>query len=389
MVYRTATGREKVPVLENDGGGNSDANSESVAQVMEVVQRRAADVEDGYPEHPTVIDFPLSPSSYATLLGAFARHFTGAKLKFEEVQASHVDAYGLPREEKKKKKKKTTVRHHVQVDMRTLFLTLGLWRGLAHDLAEYNDSTATTTTTRIPVEENTAAPDTCSAKTNKGVLAKRYSQHRMLSQLRACGVQRPPLGTTLSIPGLAALIAVIEEVYKETIETSKVSIATGACPFSALSELYIPGMNVIDRNGVMTGMHGVAAAFRVRSSFYREGKSMLNKVERTFHVALEYVVSTGYRFAVVEFTHIFTPFAGERICGDLDIAPLTEESDVLALETRGRVYERVALGEHFVGYAASAFLPMHAPLGSRSSKSKRTASFRSRQNRAVCTSVIV
>ena len=53
------------------------------------------------------------------------------------------------------------------------------------------------------------------------------------------------------------------------------------------------------------------------TSQYTEGRSSLGKLERSFSITLEFVVSVGTRFMVVETTvssgeGVYTPFKGER-----------------------------------------------------------------------------
>ena len=363
LVVRNATGRAKVPV---DCAQESEA--EQSAAALALLLRIEEEAEDGYPAFPTSIYFPEKADAGGVRLSVLARHFTGARLKFEnkraEVRAAG-DAAGADAGsggKKKKKQKKPALRggsdlHYVEVDMRTLFLSLGLWRALANDVAEYN----------LTVEAERAGELTDGT-------ARRYGRHRLLKQLRELGATRPAAGRLLAVPGLAALIAVIEAVHGDELAEARAAIAQGRCTFDGFAELYAPGREVIDRRGAITGLFGVTTSFCVRSCFYREGKSMMQKMERTCHVALEFVVSTGRRFAVIEVVQVFVPFRGKRRFAELDLAPLGEGGASSALrgrlETRGAVYQRVAVRQHFVGYTASTFLAMRAPLGGGSGRKK-------------------
>ena len=375
LVLRNAMGRVKVPVE-----CAQDTDSEQVAAALALLSRIEEEAEDGYPAFPTVIYFPVrteQADAGRVRLSVLARHFTGARLKFEKKKvevraagdAAAAEAGSVAKKKKKKKQQKPghggsgDVLHYVEVDMRTLFLSLGLWRALANDVAEYNRT----------VEAERAGGPTEGA-------ARRYGRHRLLKQLRELGAKRPAAGRLLAVPGLAALIAVVEAVHSDELADARAAIAQGACTFDGFAELYAPGREVVDRRGAITGLFGVTTAFCVRSCFYREGKSMMQKMERTCHVALEFIVSTGRRFAVIEVVQVFVPFKGTRRFAELDLAPLGEgEEDGASsalrgrLERRGAVYQRVAIGQHFVGYTASTFLAMRTPLGGGSGRKKPVA----------------
>ena len=372
LLIRTSSGRSAVSIP----CAHEDSEAAQAEGALTILRQLEEDAEDGYPLAPTLVHFPERGDTGGVRLSVLARHFTGARLKFATSAAS---SSAISSSKKKKKKKETELgggddRHYVECDTRTLFLTLGLWRALANDVAEYNDSVSADRARAMEGEAPEGAEKSTAAAA--AATARRYGRHRLMKQLREFGAKRPAEGRLLIVEGLTALIAVIEALNAEELADAREAIAGGTCGFDGFAELYAPGREVLDRRGAITGLFGVATAFVVRSCFFREGKSMMKKTERTCHVALEFIVSTGRRFAVVEVVQVFVPFKGRRRFAELDLAPLREE-DVATrarLEKRGEVYQRVAVGQHFVGYTASTFLPMRAPLGGGAGGNRKTVS---------------
>jgi len=192
------------------------------------------------------------------------------------------------------------------VDMRTLYCNLGALRAVRYDVDRYNQSLDYEAMVfggggdGEEEDERTAT-----------LLSFRFQQ-----QCRTWGFRQPEHMPAV-IPGLDALIALIETAHADAIGSARELIAGGGADFDALAELHQPGTEVVDTTGLLTGFFGSPAAFLVRSCKYTEGKSSLGKLERSFSITLEFVVSVGTRFMVVETTvssgeGVYAPFKGER-----------------------------------------------------------------------------
>jgi hypothetical protein len=248
------------------------------------------------------------------------------------------------------------------VGLPALFDALGLLRSLAYDVARFNDAAAG--------GEDAAAASRPAAQTAGEA---RYGCYRLSRQAAAFGVRLPRPGTTpVEVPGLTALLDLVEMHFADAIAGARAVLAGGVVDFLSLAELYAPGRDLVDR-GAATGIFGVPTAMRARACYYSRGKALFG-VTTTFYAALEFVVAVGDRFAVVEATIPVAEFHGTRSSRE-GLDGFTELSPSLKVEltSRGGLYSELTTGGAFMEYTQGAFLPVaragvaRAPTRSRGS----------------------
>ena len=178
-------------------------------------------------------------------------------------------------------------------DFGTLYDALGLLRSLQYDVAQFNS--AVSPSTPLTVSE------------------ARYATYRLSRQASAFGVRLPRAssGCSVTVPGLDALVALVESKYADALSGARALISGGVVDFASLGELFVPGVDLVDR-GAATGIFGVPTAMRVRACYTSRGKSLFG-VLSTFYAAVECVVSVGGgRVAVVECPMPIAEFTGTR-----------------------------------------------------------------------------
>jgi hypothetical protein len=250
-------------------------------------------------------------------------------------------------------------RRVTSVEFSLLFDAIGLLRSLQYDVSQFNRvaQCITDSVEILPSE-------------------LRYCCFRLNRQAAAFGVRLPRVGhatSTVMVPGLDDLVAFIESQFSAQIIASKTLISGGVVDFASLSELFRPGVDMLDR-GLTTGIYGVPTAMRCRASYLSRGKSLFGVVS-TFFAAMECLVAVNGRFVVVECRVPFSEFAGTHSIHDgLDHFVCLSDSMRQQLLTRGRQY--VSLGSSpcsFMEYTDGSFIP--APKaglnGTRSASSAR------------------
>lgn len=252
-------------------------------------------------------------------------------------------------------------RRYTVVEFPLLFDCLGLLRSLAFDVARFNEAAAIGTSAVSASE-------------------LRYACFRLTRQAAAFGVRVPRPGVgTVEVPGLQDLIAFIERMFADAITGAQSLIAGGIVDFASLSELYIPGREMLDR-GLATGLFGIPTALRVRACYYSRGKSLFG-VTSTFFAALEFVVCVGDRFAVIETTLPIPDFqvcvmVADALKNDINEVPLSHEQGTRStsegmenlvvlpqatraeLEARGALYAGFASSAAFLEYTPGSFMPV-------------------------------
>jgi hypothetical protein len=250
-------------------------------------------------------------------------------------------------------------RRVTSVEFSLLFDALGLLRSLQYDVSQFNRvaQCIVNSVEMLPSE-------------------LRYCCFRLNRQAAAFGVRLPRVGHSTSmviVPGLDDLVALLESQFSAQIIASKTLISGGVVDFASLSELFRPGVDMLDR-GLTTGIYGVPTAMRCRASYLSRGKSLFGVVS-TFFAAMECLVAVNGRFVVVECRVPFSEFAGTQSIHDgLDHFVCLSDSMRQQLLTRGRQY--VSLGSSpcsFMEYTDGSFIP--APKaglnGTRSASSAR------------------
>ena len=238
-------------------------------------------------------------------------------------------------------------RRHTVVELAVLFDALGLLRSLQHDVAQFNAVSA--------IGSGGSAVAAMNAFTLSEI---RYGCYRLTRQASAFGVRVPRPGTgTVSVPGLDELIALVEEKYADALTAARTLVKGGLVDFQALGEFYTPGAVLVDR-GAATGIFGVPTAMRVRACFYSRGKSLFGVIT-TFYAAMEFVVSVGDRFAVVEHHFPITEFPGTRSTSEgFDCFIALSEPMRADLLRRGELYARMGTACSFLEYTPGSFLPV-------------------------------
>jgi hypothetical protein len=146
--------------------------------------------------------------------------------------------------------------------------------------------------------------------------------------------------TKVSVPGLEQLIDEIRRVYADDIAMHKQIIKDGGIIFDGLVELYQPG--IIVRG--MTSL-GVPAGFRVTQAYFQQRKTVFG-YEKSFHLELQYVVTLGNHFAVVEFESTFSGWMGEANRKIIDMIYVPADEEILKKFTAsGEKYVELGLGE--------------------------------------------
>ena len=145
--------------------------------------------------------------------------------------------------------------------------------------------------------------------------------------------------------------------FAGALEQAQALLAAGTVEFAGLAEFYRPGADVVDR-GAATGLFGVPTAMRVRACYFSRGKSLFGVVS-TFFAAVEFVVSVGDRFAVVETPFPVPEFPGTRgVGGGLEAFSRLTDAARAELLARGAAYEAMAGGgSSFVAYGPGSFTP--------------------------------
>jgi hypothetical protein len=234
-------------------------------------------------------------------------------------------------------------RRVTSVEFSLLFDSLGLLRSLQYDVSQFNRvaQCISDSVEMLPSE-------------------LRYCCFRLNRQAAAFGVRLPRIGTSTSmvhVPGLDELVEFIETQFSAQILTSRTLLSGGVVDFASLSELFRPGVDLLDR-GLTTGIFGVPTAMRCRASYLSRGKSLFGVVS-TFFAAMECLVAVNGRFVVVECRVPFSEFAGTHsIHNGLDHFVCLTDSMREQLLARGRLY--VSLGSNpcsFMEYTEGSFIP--------------------------------
>jgi hypothetical protein len=187
-------------------------------------------------------------------------------------------------------------RRVTSVEFSLLFDALGLLRSLQYDVQQFN------LVAQHISESKTMLPSDM-----------RYCCFRLSRQAAAFGVRLPRAGSssaTAAVPGLDNLVQFIESQYCSQIEASRTLISGGVVDFASLSELFRPGVELLDR-GLTTGIYGVPTAMRCRACYLSRGKSLFGVVS-TFYAAMECLVAINGRFVVVECRMPISEFGGTR-----------------------------------------------------------------------------
>jgi hypothetical protein len=225
----------------------------------------------------------------------------------------------------------TTVETHLIYD------ALGLLRSLRYDLNEFNS-----VANRTDLDQSDI----------------RYACYRLTRQASALGVRMPRAGSgTVSIPGLDELMSFVEARYKEQIASAQALISGGVVDFQSLAEFFTPGVDLLDR-GAATGLFGVPTAMRVRAGYYSRGKSLFGVVS-SFYAAIEFVVSIGEKFAVVESHFPIGEFHGTRSTREgLENFVVLSDRIREDLVRRGQLYASMTGSNAYLEYSSGCFLPV-------------------------------
>ena len=311
---------------------------------------------------------------------------------------------------------KSRGRSTTHIAVTQLYDVLGLLRALQYDIQQYN--TVVEDVQRRRQGQSSATSTTTLPKLTKN--ERRYACYRLIHQAMELGVRlEPPWQTTgatsssptlVKIDGLDELVTFVET----TFASSRISPARsliydqGVVDFDALQELYRPGVDLLDTNGLLTGLSASPLLVTCRASYFTRGKSALGHPVSTFTASCEFVVATQPgQLAVVEARVFHSEFKGtRRIRQDLVASSPTSEKDgtpsslgtttgemcVLAtpethaalfqqLEARGKLYQQVCSrppkDKHASGtlvqYTAGSFWPVSLSSSSRSSSSSSTS----------------
>ena len=189
-------------------------------------------------------------------------------------------------------------------------------------------------------------------------MIQRRALGRLSRQAAAFGVRVPRAGAgVVEVPGLDDLVKHVESLHAAKLEASRALIAGGVVDFESLAEFYRPGAELLDR-GAVTGLFGVATGMRVRACFYSRGKSLFGVVS-TFFAGLEFVVSVGERFAVVECQVPVADFQGTRATAEgLENFVVLTDTMRAELTRRGSRYEHLSTTCAFSEYTTGSFLPV-------------------------------
>lgn len=228
-------------------------------------------------------------------------------------------------------------RRSTVVELSLLYDALGLLRSLQYDVEQFNS----------------AAGDHALSSSEL-----RYRCYRLTRQASAFGVRVPRPGTsTVAVPGLTELVSYIESVYADALISARGLVAGGVVDFAGLAELFTPGRDMLDR-GAATGLFGVPTAMRVRAAYYSRGKNLFGIVS-TFYAGLEFVVSVGDRFAVVEAAFPIGEFQGTRSTSE-GLHNFVTLTDAMRQEltSRGQLYEATSSSCAYLQYEPGAFLPV-------------------------------
>mmetsp|Transcript_15847 Transcript_15847/g.42635 ORF Transcript_15847/g.42635 Transcript_15847/m.42635 type:complete len:746 (-) Transcript_15847:1043-3280(-) len=243
-------------------------------------------------------------------------------------------------------------RRVTKVEVKQLYDALGLLRALRADVDRYNE---------VMVQGPLAVDADDEARARHATRA-RLGTYRLLQQASNLVARIGALGDSapVDVAGLDDLIAHVEGVYAAEIEYARQVVREGAVDFSSLAELYTPGRELVE-HGAGTGLHGVPAGSVVRACYYTRTKTLFGEGS-TFYAALEFVVSVGDHFAVVEQTHLVGQFSAQRSvrthASDYCLLAADKKAQ---LQRRGRVYEAVATAPTLMEHTAAAFMPVRPP----------------------------
>eukprot|EP00834_Sanchytrium_tribonematis_P007667 NODE_731_length_4356_cov_0.328870.p1 type:complete len:645 gc:universal NODE_731_length_4356_cov_0.328870:2750-816(-) len=232
----------------------------------------------------------------------------------------------------------TSMKQASQIQSKFLFYILGRLDWLTYMINEYNKG----------IEQKVPEDD---------IYFNRYIKFQVVQGLSGLGFQIKLPNTPLAVPGLDELKAEIRNVHKSQLEYYAQIIKDNAIVFDALSELYKPGLIV---RGITS--LGVPAGFRVVQSYFQERKSLFG-FEQSFHLELQYVVTLGADFTVVQFEVVLSRWMGEanRKINEMFYAPV-DEAILKRFVQSGEKY--VALGQGESKYlqhdAGCVFLHSHA-----------------------------
>jgi hypothetical protein len=180
----------------------------------------------------------------------------------------------------------------------------------------------------------------------------RYLRQNYLELMSSLGERVLP-NTAASIRGLDELIATVEqhELIVEKLRSARESVRAGHVMFDDLAELYVPGTKVFSRGLAAPGLDTGSEIVWCR---YEEGKTMFG-TKRNLVMLLEVWISVGGHFTPVQFLDRMHQFEGRRSISELFFDPVTQATQdrtrrQAALATRGKLYQQLATGQHFVEY---------------------------------------
>lgn len=248
----------------------------------------------------------------------------------------------------------TSLKLASKISSKQLFYILGRLSWLKRLVDEYNEGI------------DLAALETATTAKQDDIYYTRYIRYQLVQALSGLGFQIRDANVKVRIPGIEDLLEALRELYKEDLEYYRSCLQDGVVVFDALQELYSTGTIV---RGI-THL-GIPAGFRVVQSYFQERKSLFG-FEQSFHLELQYVVTMGHDFAIIQFESVMSRWMGEatRKISDLFYAPVDE---VMAkkMETLGEHYLSLGVASpQYLQHDPGSVLLMQGRGGTQGSSSK-------------------
>jgi AAA+ superfamily predicted ATPase len=202
-------------------------------------------------------------------------------------------------------------------------------------------------------------------------------RRRFLQHLSSIGVRPPTIVSTTTHQSIIDLIPGLDELVQflspQTSLLYQNIIQNNTYTFDDLSNIYIPGMLCIAKNVVVTGVDCIV---QVIMSKYEQGKT-LGGIVRRFVVSFQFICTVQNYFTIAEFTEHIVNFDNTRRIDTLPYIPLyvvdpkhsttngycstlslDNESVLKDTRSRGQLFEKVSIDDHFVQYQKGSFFPL-------------------------------
>lgn len=187
--------------------------------------------------------------------------------------------------------------------------------------------------------------------------------------------------TTLPV-GLSQFTEWIEQEAATQLKEIEDLKMRGYISFEGLGEIFTPGTDVVgfsvDTGASLIGYHVISAKYLCQ----KRGKNAY----RWFQIGLQFIVSTGDQFLIIQHSDSFSQFSENVPMSSLRYHLMSPQMEA-ELTRRGEKYIKLSIGRHYMAYNPSSFR-VHAGVKRRILSNLSMTSFLQSTGRIMCDSEI-